>query len=198
VTIIGLIINSMYWLLPLSYAMYPERVALLLLVPCAVGIGALLNAVCRLLPRREIMLWVMAAVILFIAVRHNEKLFHNAFLPNTLVSEADLKAIQWLAETTAPGTVVQNSYGDAGLWIPAIAFRPITDPHSNPFIFDEFQAALPSLQASYVYVGKKKPLGAPIAREEFESQPDMYRKVYDQEGVTIYEIVTPTASDRSG
>ena len=35
VTIIGLVINSMYWLLPLSYAMYPERVALLLLLPFA-------------------------------------------------------------------------------------------------------------------------------------------------------------------
>jgi hypothetical protein len=44
-TVVGLVINSMYWLLPLSYAIYPERVALLLLLPCAVGIGALLDGV---------------------------------------------------------------------------------------------------------------------------------------------------------
>jgi hypothetical protein len=197
VTIIGLVINSMYWVLPLSYAMYPERVALLLLLPCAVGIGALLDGVRRLVPGRDVLLWGMAAVILFVAVRHNEKLFRKGILPNTLVSEADLKAIQWLAETTAPGTVVQNHYGDAGLWIPAIAFRPITDPHLNPFIFDEFRSASPRLKASYVYVGKEKRIGEPIAREEFESRPDMYHKVYDQEGVTIYEIVTYAADGRS-
>jgi hypothetical protein len=196
-TVIGLVINSMYWLLPLSYAIYPERVALLLLLPCAVGIGALLDGVRRPGARRDILCWGMAAVILFVAVRHNEKLFHKGLIPHTLVSEADLKAIQWLAEMTAPGTVVQNHYGDAGLWIPAIAFRPITDPHLNPFIFDEFRSASPSLKARYVYVGKQKLLGEPISREEFESRPDMYRKVYDRAGVVLYEIVAYAASNRT-
>ena len=60
VTIMGLVINSMYWLLPLSYAIYPERVALLLLLPSALGIGALLDGVCRLVARRDILLWGMA------------------------------------------------------------------------------------------------------------------------------------------
>ena len=106
-----------------------------------------------------------------------------------LSSEADLKALHWVAETTAPGTVVQNYYGDAGLWIPAIAFRPLTDPHLNPFIFDEFRAASRGLKAKYVYVGKKKLLGEPIVREEFESKPDMYRKVYNHDGVVILKCV---------
>jgi hypothetical protein len=198
VAIIGLVINSMYWVLPLSYATYPERVALLLLLPFAVGIGALLDGVRRLVPGRDMLLWGMAAVTLFVAVRHNERLFRKGILPNTLVSEADMKAMHWLAETTAPGTVVQNYYGDAGLWIPAIAFRPITDPHLNPFIFDEFRSASPGLRARYVYVGKKKLLGESIAREEFESQPDVYRKVYDQDGVTIYELATHATRDKAG
>jgi hypothetical protein len=189
VTIIGLVINSMYWLLPLSYAMYPERVALLLLLPFAVGIGALLDGVRRLVPRRDVLLWGMAAVTLFVAIHHNEKLFRKGVLPNTLVSEADLKAIHWLAETTTPGTVVQNHYGDAGLWIPAIAFRPVTDPHLNPFIFDEFRSATSALKARYVYVGKRKLLGDPISLGEFESTPGRYQKVYDQDGVMIYEII---------
>jgi hypothetical protein len=118
-------------------------------------------------------------------------------MPSALMSEADLKAIQWIAETTAPGTVVQNRYGDAGLWIPAIAFRPITDPHLSPFFFDEFRAASPRLEAEYVYIGKKKLLGEPIAREEFESRPNLYRKVYDRDGVLIYAIVAHASRDRA-
>jgi hypothetical protein len=197
-TVIGLVINSMYWLLPLSYPIYPDRVALLLLLPFALGIGALLDGVRRLVVRRDVLCWGMAVVILFFAVRHNDQLLRKGVMPNVLVSEADLKAIHWLAATSAPGTVIQNRYGDAGLWIPAIAFRPITDPHLNPFIFDEFRAAAPNLKARYVYVGQKKLLGEPISRQEFEARPDIYHKVYDHEGVTIYEIVTQAASDRSG
>jgi hypothetical protein len=196
-TVVGLVINSMYWLLPLSYAIYPERVALLLLLPCAVGIGALLDGVRHLVARRAVLLWGVAALIVFVAVSHNEKLLHKGMIRNALLSEADLKAIQWIAETTAPGTVVQNRYGDAGLWIPAIAFRPITDPHLSPFFFDEFRAASPRLKAEYVYIGKKKLLGEPIAREEFESRPNLYRKVYDRDGVLIYAIVAHASRDRA-
>jgi hypothetical protein len=194
-TVVGLVINSMYWLLPLSYAIYPERVALLLLLPCALGIGALLDGVRCFVARSDILHWGMAALIVFVAVSHNEKLFHKGVIPNALMSDADLKAIQWIAETTTPGAVIQNRYGDAGLWIPAIAFRPITDPHLSPFFFDEFRAASPRLKAKYVYVGKKKLLGEPISREEFESRPDKYRKVYDHDEVVIYEIVADAASD---
>jgi hypothetical protein len=196
-TVVGLVINSMYWLLPLSYAIYPERVALLLLLPCAVGVGALLDGVRLLMARKAILFWGVAALIVFVAVSHNEKLLHKGVIPSALMSEADLKAIHWIAETTAPGTVVQNRYGDAGLWIPAVAFRPITDPHLSPFFFDEFRAASPRLKAEYVYIGKKKLLGEPIAREEFESRPDMYRKVYDHDGVFIYAIVGHASRERA-
>jgi hypothetical protein len=197
-TVVGLVINSMYWLLPFSYALYPERVALLLLLPFTLGIGALLEAARQLVTRRPVLLWGMAALPLFVAVRHNEKLLHKGVMPHSLVTAADLKAIRWIAETTSPGGVVQNRYGDAGLWIPAIAFRPITDPHLNPFFFDEFRAAAPQLQARYVYVGKKKLLGEPIPPEEFASRPDRYRKVYDHEGVLIYEVITQTTPDTAG
>jgi hypothetical protein len=98
--------------------------------------------------------------------------------------------MQWLQVNTNPGDVIHNRYGDAGLWIPALAFRVITDPHLSPFYFDEFRASSTSLEARYVYVGKKKVLGEPILLEEFESAPAKYRRVYDHDGVIIYEIIS--------
>jgi hypothetical protein len=190
-TVVGLVINSMYWLLPLSYALYPERVAVLLLLPCALVIAALLDGVRELLARRALMLWGMAVLVLFVAVRPNEKLFYKGVVPNALVTPADLRAMQWIQANTDPQAVFRNQYGDAGLWIPAIAFRGITDPHLNPFYFDEFRAASRAFEARYVYVGKKKALGEPISVQEFESRPDRYRKVYDHDGVMIYESITP-------
>jgi hypothetical protein len=189
-TVVGLIINSMYWVLPLSYALYPERVALLLLLPLAVGIGAMLDGVRNLSPKTTLPLLVMAALVLFTSVRENEKLLYHGLAAHCLLRGADLKAIQWLQVNTNPGDVIQNHYGDAGLWIPALAFRAITDPHLNPFYFDEFRASSTNLKARYVYVGKEKGLGEPISLEEFESAPAKYRRVYDHDGVIIYEIIS--------
>jgi hypothetical protein len=194
-TVVGLIINSMYWILPLSYAMYPERVALLLLLPFALGIGALLDGLRHRWPKQEVIMWVMVALVLFIAVRENERLLYKGLIPNSLLTKADLLAMRWIRGHTNPGALFHNRYGDAGLWIPAIAFRPITDPHLNPFYFDEFRTASSGLKAQYIYVGKRKVLGEPISVVEFESAPNRYRKVYDQDSVIIYEVVNQTANE---
>jgi hypothetical protein len=195
VTVVGLVINSMYWVLPLSYAIYPERVALLLLLPCALGIGALLEVIRRCWPQRGVMVWIMAAVVLVVAVRENEKLLYKGLIPHTLLTRADLTAMHWIQANTDPQAVFQNRYGDAGLWLPAIASRPITDPHLSPFFFDEFRAGAARLHARYVYVGKKKLLGEPVPLTEFESKPEVYRKVYEGDGVMIYKIIH--AGDKS-
>jgi hypothetical protein len=189
-SVVGLVINSMYWVLPLSYALYPERVAMLLLLPCALGIAALVEGARELVAKRAFMLWVMAGIVLFVAVRPNEKLLYKGLIPNSLATPADLQAMQWIQANTDPRAVFRNQYGDAGLWLPAIAFRGITDPHLNPFYFDEFRAASRGLEARYAYIGKKKALGEPISIQEFESRQDTYRKVYDHDGVMIYEIIT--------
>jgi hypothetical protein len=197
-TVLGLVVNSMYWILPLSYAIYPERVALLLLLPCALGIGALLESVRSLVAKNEIMPWIIAVLVLCVSVCENERLFYKGLVRQSLLTEADLRAMHWIRANTGPGDVFQNRYGDAGLWIPAIAFRPITDPHLSPFYFDEFRAASPSLKPSYVYVGKKKVLGEPISVQEFESRPDVYRKVYDHDGVIIYAIIGQAVNVEAG
>jgi hypothetical protein len=189
-TVVGLVINSMYWLLPLSYAIYPERVALLLLLPSALGLGALLDGVRRWCPNQAALVWLMAALALYAAVRGNERLLYKGLVPNSLLTKADLLAMRWIQENTEPGATFQNRYGDAGLWIPAIAFRPITDPHLNPFYFDEFRAGAAGLKAGYVYIGKKKALGEPISLDEFEAMPGVYRKVYNHDDVIIYEVIS--------
>jgi hypothetical protein len=186
-TTIGLVINSMYWILPLSYALYPERTALLLLLPLSLGIAVLIAKVRDLWAAKHLVLWGMAAVTLLVAVRQNDRLFWSGFIPFTLVTESDLQAMRWIQQHTPPDAVFQNRYGDAGLWIPAIAFRAITDPHLNPFYFDEFRKRSQQYRAAYVYVGKKRVYGNAVSANEFESRQDLYQKVYDRDGVVIYQ-----------
>jgi hypothetical protein len=194
-TTTALVINSMYWVLPLSYALYPERVALLLLLPLALGIAALVAAVRHRFAAKHLVLGAIGMLTLVVAVRQNERLFESGFVPHTLVTEADLQAMRWIQQHTPRQAVFQNHYGDAGLWIPALAFRPITDPHLSPFYFDEFRQAATQLEATYVYVGKKRVYGVSVSREEFEARPDLYRKAYEQDGVVIYQILGRITKD---
>lgn len=195
-TVVGLVINSMYWVLPLSYAIYPERMALMLLLPFSLSIGALVGGVRHFLGRfvpKDVIIWAVSGLMLVISVYENERTFYRISMEYSLVTAADLQAMQWLRENTGPDDVVSTTYGDAGLWIPAIAFRPITDPHATPFYFDELREGLRSLEAKYVYVGARRVYGEPIARQQFDARPDTFRKVYERDGVTIYEIVSQTA-----
>lgn len=184
---VALVINSMYWIIPFSYAIYPERTALLLLLPFSFGIASLIDWAQRQVPKQSV-LWTMALCTLFIAVRQNEDHFYKTVVKWSAVTEADMKAMRWIERNTKPEDVFRNSYGNAGLWIPAIAFRPITEPHLNPFYSDEFKEGSKKLEANYVYIGAKTVYGEPFAKETFESRSDIYRRVYDSDGVTIYRV----------
>jgi len=192
--VIGLVINSMYWVLPLSYAIYPERTALLLLPPFSLGLTSLVDGMRRLIPK-SFLLWVVALFVLFLAIPCNEKYFYEELVRWSPITEADMQAMAWIRRNTAPHDVFRNSYGDAGLWIPAIAFRPITTPHLNPFYLDEFKEGSRVLEPRYIYIGEKRVYGEPFSRDPFDSRPDFYPKVYDRDGVTIYEITMPTSLD---
>lgn len=196
VTVVGLVINSMYWVLPLSYALYPERVALLVLLPAGLGIGALIDGLRYLLGRFlrwEFSTWVMAGLVIVLSVRQNEQAYYNIARQYALVTGADLRALRWLQANTKPDDVIQASYGDAGLWIPAIAFRAITTPHLNPFYFDELGEGIRKLKAQYVYLGARRVYGEPIDPAQFDAHPERYRRVYAHDGVTIYKIVAQSA-----
>jgi hypothetical protein len=188
-TVVGLVINSMYWVLPLSYALYPERTGLLLLLPFSLGIASLLDCP-RKYWRKAVVPWALAVPVLLLSARQNECCFYDLLVQYSLVTKADLQAMEWIRNHTEPGDTFENRYGDAGLWIPAIAFRSITDPHLNPFYFDEFKNGAREHTPTYVYTGAKKVYGEPIALDQFESRPDQYRKVYDRDGATIYAKVS--------
>jgi hypothetical protein len=120
----------------------------------------------------------------------NERLLSKDVIRNSLLTEADMRTMRWIRANTGPVAVFQNQYGDAGPWIPAITFRGSTDPHLNPFYFDESRIASPYLEPKDVCIGKKKALGPAIPFDEFESEPDKYQEVYDHDGVIIYQIIS--------
>ena len=103
----------------------------------------------------------------------------------------ELKRIQlqqltlWLEKHTNKTDVIQNNYGDAGLWIPSIIFRPITEAHINLIYMDKIK---PLGEPKYIYIGKKRVYHCPLKNSAFKND-DKYESVYSNQGVYIYRII---------
>lgn len=157
-----LILNARYWLLPLSPSIYPERVVVMVIIPLslllAAGLTDLSIRVGRLgffarVSVQRITIAVLLVVLAISCVQNGRRFYTNCISKLTTVSRDDLGAILWLKANTPPAALVENNYGDAGIWIPAIAERPVTDPHINVVYLDKRQK--PADSASYVFIGTK-------------------------------------------
>mgnify|MGYP000895631031 CR=1 FL=1 len=203
VAVIGisaLILNALHWWLPLSYLLYPKRVALILLIPMAFAAAQALQFNIQTVykhfiihnTRNHMLLHVIVVVLLgYIFWPYVRIALRGYTLQSYLyvVTPSDIAAMRWLSENTTPDDVIRNNYWDAGLWIPAIAGRKITLYHTNPFDRDILRN---NGRETYAYVGKKTitypPSADPVNHETLSQDPERYTLVYEHDGVSIYKI----------
>ncbi len=189
-----LILNWRYWLLPLSYVLYPDRLAILLAIPLALlGTSGLSWIFSHSRGR-------MAKVVLTSGIIAASGWFYtNAYLLPAIhlsaVSDADMKAFRWIEENTDEDAVFLNNYGDAGLWIPAMAMRPTVVIQTNPVYMEEFRILQLSLLPEYAYTGAKQVYKQNIflSKSNLEAMPEICLKVYDSDGVAIFKALDPNA-----
>jgi hypothetical protein len=136
-----LVLNGRFFLLPLSVALYPDRVAVLLLVPLA----ALAHD--ALAPRPRIAALCLAGLLGHAGVLQAKLV--AAGREHALATEDDLRLLQSL-----PRCTILTNYGDAGQWIPALAGTAITRPQVNVLFFDEVNSRVHPCAA---FRGEKRP-----------------------------------------
>jgi len=202
IIIFVLILNSHYRLLPFSYLLMHYRMATMALIPFAVFIGGLIRLTSKTaitnLKNKEItakILGLCALVFIFLVLAgsiQNSVSRYSFFIrssqANSMVTSNDMEAYKWIEENTKTTDLFLNNYGDGGAWIPAIAFRPITNPHNTPTYFDEFKEGIKELKPKYVYLGQKKVYEINLYQEEFDSKPDEFEPVFSKGDVKIYKI----------
>jgi hypothetical protein len=120
-----LVLNGRVAWLPGSFVLYPDRIAVLLLLPVAF----LTHDALRDRPR--VALIIAVAVALHAAVLQSKALREGR--AHTLATAADLRVLG--AAALPLSCWVINNYGDAGQWIPALFARPITFPHVHVAFF---------------------------------------------------------------
>jgi len=153
---IVLIVNTRSWLLPFSFAIYPERVVAMLIIPfsimCGLAIDHLSLDDVRLRMQRFLPVSLAVVLVFMVITRYNFTHFEDPLIRQSSVTRDDLRGLLWLRENTMTADVVRNNYGDAGLWIPAIAMRPATAAHVNFAYLDKLH---PLPDSKYVFVGAK-------------------------------------------
>lgn len=196
-----LILNSNAWWLPFSPLLYPKRIALLLLIPAALGIAAAIQDAVRVVyrefvihtPRNKMILYGLTAVLIgYVSYPHVEITIRgftgSAHL--NVVTQEDLRAFRWLTDHTTKNDIILNNYFDAGLWLPAIAERQITRYHTNPMDMDSL--AVNQGKETYAYIGNRSLIAEPdtdiVNASALEKNPGRYTLVYTNANVKIYRV----------
>jgi hypothetical protein len=181
-----LILNVKYWILPFSCSIYPERVAMMAVIPISLFFGYAFEYMCNLFHRKYFYLsMILMITICILMANYNKKYYLDTIVDRASITDADMKAFEWLKNHTNETEVIKNNYGDAGLWIPAIISRPVTIPHINVIYLDKIKE---QGEPKYVYIGKKEVYPCAFKNSNFKNN-SKYKHVYDKDGVNIYEVL---------
>jgi len=196
--VILLVMNSRYFFLPFSSLLYPDRIILGLSIPLAFAITGGLAEIIRVLYTSMIIpntrnRYILTAAVILIVMYFSAPSARITYRwlatdqSRSVVTDNDIKALTWLARHTQSSDVIMNNYTDAGVWIPAIAGRPVTTPHTNPFDMDRIAAE--SSAPAYAYRGEKT-----LTRNGIDSVDAYIREhpsevVYRDGNVRIYRLL---------
>ena len=145
------------WWLPPALALYPERMMLFAL---PVFVLALRDAGAGWRPGRRggkaIAATVVVLALAILAGAKHRDFYARKVQDDVFVTAGDARAFAWLTRHAAPGTVVDNNYGDAGVFIPAATGLAVTRPQTNPIWFDEMAAFQAQGRAQLRFLGARR------------------------------------------
>lgn len=195
-----LLANTKLWFLPLSIALYPERILALASVIYAYFIGKtliLINSKAVMIAGKQRFVFILLLLPWtphFIRLQSYEyQSFYDTALQQSAVTKHDMTAFKWISQHTKPTDVIMNNEGDAGIWIPVYTKRTITNNDSSPHIFDELFAAENRLQPNYLYIGDKAlhPNAIKHVARNYDKKP-AYKLVFSSGNARLYKIIHST------
>jgi hypothetical protein len=187
--------------LPLPY------VVLLGFVPVSIFVGDGMDFLYTQMAGRARQATVMWSVTLLIVSALGARDMISVINPATILfTRADQEAMTWIdGHTPRAARVLVNSdvwFGsgfspsDGGVWIPFLTGRPI-DYVTSPTVTERADIAvlarwIDAHHIDFVYLSEKAGV---LRRADFACVPDRYARVYDQDGVTIFQV-QPSAPTR--
>ena len=129
-----LILNTSIWFLPLSELLYPERIVFFLIVTAGLLICELLLISAEVnifLGKLRIRVFpILVSLLLLISLfKFNERYFSPQFSNSIRLDNSVKASFNWLEMKTPNNSIIESTYGDIGMWIPAFTNRASTGAH---------------------------------------------------------------------
>ena len=194
-----IILNSRYWFLPLSPLLYPDRAISVAIIPISFFIGSLLHKfpIYPYSTRGQFLSYILIIILISIypvekqtllrKTIENYRWIYKESAQKVSVTQDDIKVLNWISENTKQDEIFDNNYGDAGIWIPAIAYRKTKVNHSVPADFDEL-SKMSSLKPTYAFVGRKIVYPPMTLYSKVLGYNDRYELVYSSGNAKVYRV----------
>jgi hypothetical protein len=156
-----LVLNTQYWILPLSYLIYPERTAIMVIIPSvaffSVGLYRFILMIQHRVPLpvsiHNLGILVLIILVAMICIRYNHSKYVWQITRDSSVTADDMKGFAWLREHSSDLDIIETNYGDGGQWIPAIIHRQGTGTHINLLYLERVKN--PESIPRYAFIGSK-------------------------------------------
>ncbi len=189
-TVTLLVVNARFWWLPFSSLLYPQRIILILLIPISWIIAETLHAYRS--QKHGILPTTIGCVLLLLMVLQLRQFqFTSTSRHHQLVTDNDITVLMWLKQHSEKTDIIWNRYEDAGVWIPAIIYRPITIYHTNPV--DKYALMTVVKKAPrFAFIGEAVPQQGNIRDLVGESYPSaenwQFTLLYSRGNAAVYRI----------
>lgn len=199
-----LMLNTQRWWLPFSAALYPDRVHTTTLLVfsyfAAVSLEVLAGQL-KTIFRLEKFHWSKLVVGLFWLflltsfaepvmdrVKHNYQQFMRLFQEEIFVSENDLIVMNWIKDHTESSAVIANNYGDAGIWLPAIAGRMVMINDAMPHSFDILKQTSYGLKPTHAFISEKPVYPENVTITNYWAQTHEYQLLFQAGESKFYAL----------
>jgi len=198
-----LIINSKYWILPLSPLLFPDRIITISLIPLLYFVTLTYNLFINKLKlifnshnKLSIKnLSTLTATIFICSVLIKQSIDNHNFFANkdeyfVMINKDDINVFNWISKNTSENDVFLNNYGDAGIYIPAVTYRKITWYDFTQYDKESITNGIKKLKPTYLFIGSKVvyPDGIKYTYNEVENKAT-YREVFSSGNAHLFKII---------
>jgi len=126
-----LIINTGYWVLPLSELLYPERVMYFYVVPMGIWICLMVEDMkVYFSVRRKVVITSLGAIALVVALYNCWDRYLDGIIDSKRNYDSAMReGFEWIGKHTASDAVIHVAYNTEGMWVPALSYRATNGTH---------------------------------------------------------------------
>ena len=185
--LILLIIDSVYLVSPLSKLFFPDRVISTLLFAAVFFTAVAIENLWQFFKKsfykanlfvRLVLIFIFSLILLSfvqqIYYSYSIEIPYSSSV-DVSITNSDLKMFRWIEKNIPKTAVVDNNYGDGGIWIPAIANRMISYNDVSPQYLGKVREAQKKLKSDYIFVGNKPVYNwaIPFKSENLDKNPQL-------------------------